>query len=566
MFNSLRKKILATIIILTFFCTVVFMAISYYEVKRAATEQMKNDGSTLIATVNREIKDYKLSDSSKIRDIFEKVASESKGNITYVSLADTKMNVIISSDKSTESKNNAETSSSSTESGGTDASTSATKQDDISNVIKDEKTSGFIFQAAGQKVYNVSTPFYEGSRLSGTVNIGISLQSMYKLITRGLMETLVISLLLQIVAIIFGLIISSNLTKPLNNIVGKLDGFSQGDFTVEFNSKGNDEIGKLTKGLNNSLSVLRNTIRGVKDSAEELNRISKKLKASGEIAADSSRETSKAVNDVFEGVNSQALNTSEIAKILETFGEALDSIQKRAEGDVASNSNIKANADKGAVHLDELVSSMEDINHSFKVTSHKIQILHENVDKINQITNVINSVAEQTNLLSLNAAIEAARAGESGKGFAVVADEVRKLAEQVLVSSKSINEFMEAVNSSTNDVSVTAEAIGLKMNSQVDLIEKTVSSFKTIQNEADSTRIHSEEVYEAVKNAVREKGDILTRVESVSGYSEEVAASAKEIAASADTQLSTVDQLSKLAKDLNGMSDRLTGRIEKFKV
>ncbi|MDF2883128.1 MAG: methyl-accepting chemotaxis sensory transducer [Clostridiaceae bacterium] len=155
MFNSLRKKILATIITLTFFCTVVFMAISYYEVKRAATEQMKNDGSTLIAAVSREIKDYKLSESNKIRDIFEKVVSESKGNITYISLADTKMNVIISSDKSTESKNNADTSSDNTGNGGVDATTSATKQDDISNVIKDEKTSGFIFQAAGQKVYNV---------------------------------------------------------------------------------------------------------------------------------------------------------------------------------------------------------------------------------------------------------------------------------------------------------------------------------------------------------------------------------------------------------------------------
>lgn len=201
---------------------------------------MKNDGSTLIATVSREIKDYKLSESNKIRDIFDKVASESKGNITYVSLADTNMNVLISSDKSTETKKNAGTSGSNTGNGGVDVSTSATKQDDISNVIKDEKTSGFIFQAAGQKVYNVSTPFYEGSKLVGTVNIGISLQSMDKLITRGLMETLVISLLLQIIAIIFGLIISNNLTKPLNKIVVKLDDFSQGDFTVEFNSKGND--------------------------------------------------------------------------------------------------------------------------------------------------------------------------------------------------------------------------------------------------------------------------------------------------------------------------------------
>lgn len=312
--------------------------------------------------------------------------------------------------------------------------------------------------------------------------------------------------------------------------------------------------------------MLRNTISGVKASVVELNGISKQLKTSGEIAADSTKETSYAVKDVFEGVNSQALSTSEIAKILETFGETLDSIQKRVEGDVISNSNIKANADKGAVHLNELVTSMEDINHSFKVTSDKIQILHEHVDEINQITNVINSVAEQTNLLALNAAIEAARAGESGKGFAVVADEVRKLAEQVLVSSKSINQSVEVVKNSTKDVTVTAKSIELKMNSQGDLIEQTVSSFKTIQSEADNTRAHSEEVYEAVKHVVKEKEDILTKVESVSGYSEEVAASAKEIAASSETQMSTVDQFSKLSKDLNDMSDRLTGKIEKFKV
>ena len=123
---------------------------------------MKNDGSTLIANVSREITQYKVSDIGKIRSVFEKVTKESKGNITYVSIADTNMKVSISSD--------------------------------ISNVITEEKTSGFIFKtASGQKVYNVSTPFYEESKLVGTINIGISLENMYKLIGKGLMETLLLS-------------------------------------------------------------------------------------------------------------------------------------------------------------------------------------------------------------------------------------------------------------------------------------------------------------------------------------------------------------------------------------
>jgi methyl-accepting chemotaxis protein len=567
MFNSLKKKILATIIMLTFFCSLVFMSISYYEVRRSAIEQMKNDGLTLIANISREIKEYKVSDSDKIRNVFEKVASESKGNITYVSIADSNMNISISSDKASENKKKAETSKDTNGNSGVAAVTAATKDGDVTNVIKEEKTSGFIFKTiSGQKVYNVSTPFYEDSKLIGTINIGISLDNMYKLITKGFIETLIASLLLQIVAILFGVIISNNLTKPLNNIVSKLDVFSEGDFTVEFKSKENDEIGKLTRGLNNSLSMLRNTISGVKDAIEDINEISVQLKASGEIAATSSKESSYAVKDVFNGVSSQALSTSEMCKILDKFGETLDNIQKRSEEDVESNSNIKTSADIGALQLDELVRSMENIKYSFDETSFKIETLHEDVDKINQVTNVINSVAEQTNLLALNAAIEAARAGEAGKGFAVVAEEVRTLAEQVLISSKSINGFMEAVKNSTNGVSDTAKEIGLKMNSQVDLIIKTVSSFKTIQNEADNKILNSEEAHKETKNAVKEKENILSRVEIISSSSEEVSASAKEIAASADIQMSTVGQLSKLAKDLNNMADSLTTRIEKFKV
>ena len=325
-------------------------------------------------------------------------------------------------------------------------------------------------------------------------------------------------------------------------------------------------MGRLTNGLNNSLSVLRNTISGVKGTIEDINGISGQLKASGEIAANSSKEATYAVKDVFEGVRSQALNTSQMALILDKFGETLDSIQKRVGEDVTSNSNIKANADKGALQLDGLVKSMENIKFSFDVTSNKIETLHDDVEKINQITNVINSVAEQTNLLALNAAIEAARAGESGRGFAVVAEEVRKLAEQVLVSSKSINGFMEVVKNSTNQVSATAKSIGIKMNSQEGLIAETVASFKTIQSEADNKIVQSEEAYEEVKNAVKEKESILNKVDIISSSSEEVAAAAKEIAASADIQMPTVDQLSKLARDLNQMSDSLTTRIEKFKV
>jgi methyl-accepting chemotaxis protein len=560
MFNSLKKKILASIILITSICTTAFMGISYYEVRRAVINQMKNDGATLIAAVSREIREYKLNEEGKIRDIFQKVVGESKGNIVYVSLVDTSFNMLISSDKLEDSKD-------SSNADAVDDVSGATEEGDISDVITDEKTSGFIFKTTtGERVYNVSTPFYEGGNLVGSINIGISLHEMYRLITAGLLETLALSVLIQTIAVMLGIIISRNLTRPLNDIIKKLEGFSEGDFTVEFESRGKDEVKKLTDTLNSSLYVLRNTITGIKSTVAELNQISGQLGVSGETAASSSREVSGAVKDVFTGVNSQALNISEMAQKLEVFGSSIDRIQNKVEENVKSSDKIKENADAGAINLNKLVKSIEGVRVSFNSASGEIKSLREDVIKINEITDVINSVAEQTNLLALNAAIEAARAGEAGRGFAVVAGEVRKLAEQVLIASKGINGVVAAIEKGSAGVAVTTGEIELKMDEQITIIEQTVKSFNEIQGEVDKALIQMKEEYEAIKYAVDEKSSILNGVESVSAISEEVAAAAKEIASSSDGQLFMVDKLSDMAKDLNTVSENLTKKIEGFKV
>lgn len=569
MLNSQKKKILATIIFLTSLCTITFVIISYFAVQRAVISQMEFDGTTLVGTVSREINMYKLSDTDKIAAIITDVKKQGNGNISYVSLVDKNMKMIVTSDDAATSIKKVEGNTAVVEkpSEGVAAVSSATEQGNVDTVVKEEKTAGFIFKAPdGQNVYNVSAPFYENSKLVGTLNIGISLKNMYSVILKSIRSTLVISLGIQLLALVLGIIISKNISMPLIRIVDKLEYFSKGDLTVKFESKSRDEIKKLTDGLNYSVHILKDTISHIKDTVSGLNNMSSYLTASGQEAAASSEEVSQAIEGVFKGMGVQTTNIGEIVVVIDRFGQRLDDIQNKVKLLSESGLEIKKSADNGAVKLEELVESIHDVSNSFGLTEEGIKYLNINVGKIGEITNVINNVAEQTNLLALNAAIEAARAGEAGSGFAVVAEEIRKLSKQVLESSMNINGLIQLVGNGTAEVSELTTVLSGKLGNQMRIIEGTVDSFKSIQNEVNSTMPQMDSAYRALNSSVEEQEIIKSRAEELAVVSREVSASTEEISSAAIKQSDSIAQLSATAQELNGMAEGLNGEVEKFKV
>lgn len=563
MFKSLKLKLLLTVIFLTSICTLTFMWVSYYEVQKAAISQMKNDGETLISTVSREIARNKMNNLDDIHNLFSEVKKESNGNISYISLVDTNLKMMASDEKNIAQDSSADAITSATESN----SITASDKNSISGVIKDGKTTGFIFNSpSGEQVYNISTPFYEGDKMVGTINMGISLQSMNKVIQSNFIQSLVVSVFVSIIAIVIGLIISGTITKPIKRIVGKLDKFSNGDFTINFEGKGKDEIARLTIALNNSVKVLKSTIGGIKQVVTELNTISSQLIGFGEVAATSTKNASNAVGDVFGAVSDENTQISEIFQKLEGFGSTLDAISIKVQSATLSSEKIKENADIGAEKLNVLVQSIDDVRNSFISTNEEINILNKDVIKIVSITEVINNVAEQTNLLALNAGIEAARAGEAGKGFTVVADEIRKLAEQVLVASKNINKIVNDVTKNVDRVSGSSSFISEKMDRQLNIINETVASFKIIMNEVNNTLPQIENVCKSIKNTVLEKETIINDVQAVTAITERVNISAKSISSVSEEQLTNVGQLLSSAEAISVTAERLAGDIEKFKI
>jgi len=263
MFKSLKGKILVSMIMLTSLCSLIFIGVSVYQIRTAVTNQMKNDGENLVTVINREISKYDLNERDKIDAVLKKIKSESKENIKYISLADINLNIVASSD-SAGSTTATESSKGEKEDAVSSASTKESKN--VAGNIKEGKSAGYIFKTeSGEKVYNVSTAFYNGEKLVGTISIGISLNVMNEMITKNLIQTIIISLIVQVIAVIIGIIMSKRITTPITRIIDKLDDFSKGDFTIEFTNNKNDETRKLTDALNKSIFMIKQTLLEMKD-------------------------------------------------------------------------------------------------------------------------------------------------------------------------------------------------------------------------------------------------------------------------------------------------------------
>ncbi|MDK2894917.1 MAG: methyl-accepting chemotaxis protein [Moorella sp. (in: firmicutes)] len=382
-------------------------------------------------------------------------------------------------------------------------------------------------------------------------------------------SVLFVSLIIILVALVLTLVMARTITTPLALAVDDLGLIAGGDFTRPVSEKFlrmKDEIGRLVRAVHRLQADLKPLLSGLKEDAKTLAGNSETLSAASEEIASSSGEVAKAIQQVASGASEQAGHLQEILGLVENINSNLEKVYTELGYVKANTEETSRLAGVGKKELDILIASIKDVREAFKVVVEKLTDLSSSVNQVGEILEVINGIADQTNLLALNAAIEAARAGEAGRGFAVVADEVRKLAEQSRASSDKIRALLDTIAAGTNEVVNTSEEVRRQVVAQLENVEKTVKSFDDILHSVAAIAPTIDETYRQVDNTVKAKDVMLERVQSISAVSEETSASAQEISASAEELSASTQEIASTAQEVLRVARRLEEQVGRFKV
>ncbi|PBP60342.1 methyl-accepting chemotaxis protein [Pseudomonas syringae] len=345
------------------------------------------------------------------------------------------------------------------------------------------------------------------------------------------------SLLAMIIAVISAIWLLRSKLRPLSELVRQADALGAGDLSVRLNVTSNDEIGQLSGSFNKMSEALSSMVSHIRTAAQEVSTRANAL--------------SGLSGGAFEGMEQQSGEITSMAGAVEEFSATSMNIAdnmgntERLAQDNAQQTRI------GRTSMEEASSSLQQIATSLSSTAKVIDTLGQRSQEIGSIVGVITSIADQTNLLALNAAIEAARAGEQGRGFAVVADEVRSLASRTREATDEISGMIASIQQETGNAISTMQQGNTLMQEGLSLNAKVASALAQIDEQSRSAG-HQ---FAAITTATQEQSSTATMLSS----------NLQSIAMANSEQRQVMSNLAITAQELNGLATELRHEVDRFR-
>jgi len=332
---------------------------------------------------------------------------------------------------------------------------------------------------------------------------------------------------------LFHFINNRAIVTPVNTIVSTI---SNADLNVRFNSVEKDEVGELQRGFDTFIESIRQTLLQVQETT-------------GRVST-SSTEISSSTEQMAAGSQEQSSQTSEVAAAVEEMTKTLEDNSKSIQTAAETAQKAGEEAQQGGTVVNETIEGMRRISTVVTQSSEQVKILGSSSDKIGEIIGVIDDIADQTNLLALNAAIEAARAGEQGRGFAVVADEVRKLAERTSKATKEIAMMIRQIQADTNQAVTSMQKGTEEVGRGITLAEQAGKMLQNIVGNADTVSQMMQQIATASREQTVTANQVSKNIESISSVTQESSGA--------------IQQIAKTAEDLNQLTENLQQLLEKF--
>ncbi len=373
-------------------------------------------------------------------------------------------------------------------------------------------------------------------------------------------------LIATVLAIIIGTIIAGGIGNAIAKLIKSISKVSKGDLTVKFETKRKDEFLILSKSLNDMIGGIRRLIVEVAVVGSEVNDSAILFSSTSETILGATKDISLTIDEIEKGVVQQADDTQSCSDQMSNLSDKISQLYGSADEIELIAKDTKMIVRNGIHIVDELKNKTKDTSDITQVVINEIKELKEQSHSIGNFVVVINEIASQTNLLSLNASIEAARAGQTGRGFAVIADEIRKLADESIKAAKEIEDIVSHIESKTQNTADTAGKAENIVKSQVEALHKTVDLFEDIDNHVNNLSGNLNTISSGIKGIESAKEDTVDAISNISAVSQETAAAAEEVSATINNQILSVESLNESAGDLAGNAQRLQDVIQVFQI
>lgn len=370
-----------------------------------------------------------------------------------------------------------------------------------------------------------------------------------------------------IVAIVIGMFVITRIVKHLDGAVDYLGTLSKGALNLTVKKDlvvRKDEVGDIARAIQRLVESMRDIITNITTSSQALQGFSEKFSASFDRIAESINNVNIAVDEIANGSSSQAAETMSASQKVTQMGTALDETTANVETLGSSSVKMREYNKTAAKNLDELSAISETTKSSVLLVQNQTNQTNDSAQEIREATELITDIANQTNLLSLNASIEAARAGENGRGFAVVADEIRNLSEQSRESAERIVEIVNTLIANSNISVTTMNEVAENIRTQNNKIEETGEMFRSLNEEIAEVTEAIEKIRKQTEALDVQKKEVLDIVDGLAAIAEQNAAGTEETSASMAEFHEIIDSCHEATEELTKLAQNLADHTERF--
>ena len=423
----------------------------------------------------------------------------------------------------------------------------------------------------GSEYFGYYIPLYDDTQ---TAPVGIIFTGMEQHAVEGQINSILYvmlgaGVLIVVVFSLLGIVIVSQIVKKIHGSIKVIEEVSEGNLTVtvaETDLHAKDEVGDVLRSVHKLQTKLSSIVGDINLICEKVNDATNSLNEQAELSATHLSQIDIAVDEIAQGATTQAQETQETTENVIVMGDMIEKNNIQIENLNTITEDMNKTGENAIGTLKELEEINVNSKDAMEVIYNQTNTTNESAMKIQEAINLITDIAEETNLLSLNASIEAARAGEQGRGFAVVAGQIQKLAEQSNEAARKIEEIVSSLLSDSDKAVATMNEVRKIMGEQSEKVDKTSEMFRQLKAGVDQSVTSVNVIADSTKEIDKTRVSVVDSAQSLTSIAQENAASTEQTSAAVSELSEIVQEISRDAKNLEEIAQRLHSEFQFFKV